>query len=224
MASAVVLDVDGTLVDSTFQHALTWHRAFAQHGLEVPAWRTHRAIGMGADMLVPRLAGEDWASEHGDAVAATEGALFGELIAGVRALPGARAFLETLHARGHPIVLGSSAPQSDLDVYLDLLGARELVDAWTVSDDVERTKPEPDIVHAGLAKLGDPDEAVMVGDSVYDVEAAHRAGLPTIGVLTGGFCQQELTDAGAEYVFDDLLAVLAALEDTPLAGRSRRSA
>jgi HAD superfamily hydrolase (TIGR01509 family) len=217
VTKAVLVDVDGTLVDSTFQHALTWHRAFAQHGLEVPAWRTHRAIGMGADMLVPRLAGDDWAAEHGDAAADTEGALFGELIANVRALPGARAFLEILHARGHPIVLSSSASQGDLDVYLDLLDARELVDAWTVSDDVESTKPEPDIIKAGLAKLGDPDEAVMVGDSVYDVEAAHRAGLPAIGVLTGGFGEQELLDAGAECVCEDLVAVLAALESTPLA-------
>src|SRR3954453_4355654 len=104
MASPPVLvDLDGTLVDSTFQHALTWHRAFAQHGLDIPAWRTHRAIGMGSDMLVPELAGEAWAQEHGEAAADTESALFRELIGNVKVLPGARAFLETLKSRGHEI-------------------------------------------------------------------------------------------------------------------------
>ena len=170
----VILDVDGTLVDSNFQHALTWHRAFAQHGRDIPAWRTHRSIGMGADMLVPALAGEEWAEEHGDAASDTESSLFRDLIANVRALPGARAFLETLKTRGHPMVLGSSSNQQDLDVYLDLLGARELVDAWTVSDDVEHTKPKPDLIKAALAKLGDPDDAVMIGDSVYDVAGRPR--------------------------------------------------
>jgi HAD superfamily hydrolase (TIGR01509 family) len=217
MPRPVVLDVDGTLVDTNFQHALTWHRAFARHGRAIPAWRTHRAIGMGGDQLVPALAGEDWAAEHGDAVAETESALFSELIGNVAPLPGARAFLETLKERGHAVVLGSSAKQSDLDVFLDLLDARRLVDGWTVSDDVERTKPKPDIVHAALAKLGDADDGVMVGDSVYDIQAAHAAGLPAIGLLTGGFGAQELRDVGAEYVFEDLLELLAKLDETPLA-------
>jgi HAD superfamily hydrolase (TIGR01509 family) len=216
MTPPVVLDVDGTLVDSNFQHALTWHRAFARHGRAIPAWRTHRAIGMGGDQLVPALAGEEWAAEHGAAVSETEAALFGELIANVAPLPGARAFLETLSDRGYAVVLGSSSKQSDLDVFLDLLDARRLVDGWTVSDDVEQTKPEPDIVHAALAKLGDPNDGVMIGDSVYDIQAAHAAGLPAIGLLTGGFGAQELRDVGAEYVFEDLLELLAKLDETPL--------
>jgi HAD superfamily hydrolase (TIGR01509 family) len=213
---AVVLDVDGTLVDSTFQHALTWHRAFARFGKEMPAWRTHRAIGMGGDMLVPALAGEDWAAEHGEAASEAESVLFGELIADVRALPGARAFLEILKVRGHDVVLSSSAKQADLDVYLELLDARELVDAWTVSDDVEKTKPEPDIIKAGLAKLGNPKRSVMIGDSIYDIQAAHAAGLPAIGLLTGGFGEQELIDVGAEYVYEDLLALIGSIDATPL--------
>ena len=212
---AAVLDVDGTLVDSTFQHALTWHRAFARHGRHIPAWRAHRAIGMGSDMLVPALAGSDWAKEHGDEVAETESILFGELIANVRPLPGARGFLDALKDRGHTIVLGSSASQTDLDVYLDLLDARAVVDAWTVSDDVAKTKPEPDIIVAALAKLGNPKRSVMVGDSVYDIDAAHRAKVPAIGLLSGGFGEAELRDAGAEHVFEDLIALLGALDDTP---------
>ena len=218
-AIAVVLDVDGTLVDSNYQHALTWHRAFAQHGRAVPAWRAHRAIGMGGDQLVPALSDEDWAAEHGDDVKATEAALFGEMIDRVAPLPGARAFLELLHARGHPVVLGSSANAHDLDVYLDLLGARDLVQAWTTSADVERTKPAPDIVAVALEKLGKPERAVMIGDSVYDVIAASAAGLPTIGLLTGGISRAELDEVGAEQVFEDLPALIAAIDSTPLTSR-----
>ena len=218
-AIAVVLDVDGTLVDSNYQHALTWHRAFAQHGRAVPAWRAHRAIGMGGDQLVPALSDEDWAAEHGDDVKATEAALFGEMIDRVAPLPGARAFLELLHARGHPVVLGSSANAHDLDVYLDLLGARDLVQAWTTSADVERTKPAPDIVAVGLEKLGKPERAVMIGDSVYDVIAASAAGLPTIGLLTGGISRAELDEVGAEHVYEDLPELIAAIDSTPLTSR-----
>jgi HAD superfamily hydrolase (TIGR01509 family) len=214
---AVVLDVDGTLVDSNYQHALTWHRAFAQHGCAVPAWRAHRAIGMGGDMLVPALAGEEWDAEHGDDVRATEAALFSELIDRVAPLPGARAFLELLEVRGHPVVLSSSAKAHEVEHYLDLLGAHDLVQAWTTSADVERTKPEPDVVHAGLQKLGGAEAAVMVGDSVYDVEAAGRAGLPAVALLTGGFGAGELEASGAAYVADDLPALIGELDATPLA-------
>ena len=214
---AVVLDVDGTLVDSNYQHALTWHRAFAQHGRAVPAWRAHRAIGMGGDQLVPALSDDDWAAGHGDDVKATEAALFGEMIARVAPLPAARAFLELLQVRGHPVVLSSSAKAHDLDVYLELLGARELVQAWTTSADVERTKPAPDLVAVALEKLGKPERAVLIGDSVYDVIAAAAAGLPTIGLLTGGISRAELDDAGAEQVFEDLPALIEKIDATPLA-------
>lgn len=213
----VVLDLDGTLVDSTFHHAITWQRAFAQHDLHIEAWRTHRAIGMGADQLIPALAGQEWADEHGESAAAVEGALFQEMIGRVPPLPGARAFLEILKVRGHQTVLGSSSNLGDLEVYLDLLGARDLLDAWTSSDDVRQTKPKPDIIQAALAKLGNPKGAVMIGDSVYDIQAAHAAKLPAIAVLTGGFGADELRDAGAECIFETLLDVLAAIDDTPLA-------
>ena len=214
---AVVLDVDGTLVDSNYQHALAWHRAFARHRRDVPVWRAHRAIGMGGDMLVPALAGEEWDAEHGDAVRADESVLFGELMHTVTPLPGARALLELLKARGHAVVLSSSAREEELHAYLDLLGARDLVDAWTTAADVERTKPHPDVIQAGREKLGEPDESVMIGDSVYDVRAAHAAGLPTVAVLTGGFGAAELEAEGAAAVFDDLTALLPAIDDTPLA-------
>jgi HAD superfamily hydrolase (TIGR01509 family) len=213
----VLLDLDGTLVDSTFHHAITWQRAFAQHGLEIEAWRCHRAIGMGADQLVPALAGQEWADEHGEAAADTESALFREMIARVPPLPGARGFLEILKGRGHPTVLASSSNQDDLDVYLELLRARELLDDWTTSDDVQQTKPEPDVIKAALHKLGDPKDGVMIGDSVHDINAAHAAGVPAIGLRTGGFGADELRDAGAESIFENLLELIAAIEDSPLA-------
>ena len=214
---AVVLDVDGTLVDSNYQHALCWHRAFARQGRDVPVWRTHRSIGMGGDMLVPALVGEEWDAEHGDAARADESVLFGELMHTVTPLPGARAFLELLKTRGHAVVLSSSAREDELNTYLDLLGARDLVDAWTTSADVERTKPHPDVIKAGLEKLGNPKVRVMVGDSIYDVRAAHAAKLPTVALLTGGFGAAELEAEGAAMVFDDLTALLPAIDDTPLA-------
>ena len=213
----VVLDVDGTLVDSNYQHALCWHRAFAQHDRDVPVWRAHRAIGMGGDQLVPALTDDEWAAEHGDAVEDAEATLFGELIDRVPALPGARAFLELLDVRGHAVVLSSSAKPHQLDVYLDLLGARDIVAGWTNSADVERTKPEPDLIRAGLEKLGDPSGAVMVGDSIYDVVAAKAAGLPTIALLSGGIGTDELEAAGAKQVLEDLPALIRQIDDTPLA-------
>ena len=213
---AVVLDVDGTLVDSNYQHALSWHRAFAQHDRAVPAWRAHRAIGMGGDQLVPALAGEEWDAEHGDAVRTAESTLYMELIDRVTPLPGARGFLELLGRRGHAVVLSSSAKAHELEHYLDLLGARDLVAAWTTSADVEQTKPEPDVVLAGLEKLGRPERAVMVGDSVYDVIAAGHADLPAVALLTGGFGAGELEAAGAACVLEDLPALCERIDETPL--------
>ena len=140
MATAI-LDIDGTLVDTNYHHAVAWYRAFRTYGFVLPLWRIHRHIGMGGDQLVAALAGEEWDAEHGDAVRADESVLFGELMHTVTPLPGARALLELLKARGHAVVLSSSAREDELHAYLDLLGARDLVDAWTSSADVERTKP-----------------------------------------------------------------------------------
>ena len=138
------------------------------------------------------------------------------LIDEVRPLAGARELLEDLDARGHALVLASSAKAEEVDHYLDLLGARELADGWTTSADVEATKPEPDLVAAAIEKAGG-GAAVMLGDSTWDCEAAKRAGVPTIGVLTGGFSEQELRSAGAVRVFEQLEDLRSDLGDTPLA-------
>jgi HAD superfamily hydrolase (TIGR01509 family) len=148
-------------------------------------------------------------------VGALEGDLYMELIDEVRPLAGARDLLRDLKERGHALVLASSAKQHEVDHYLDLLGARELADGWTTSADVEQTKPQPDLVAAAIEKAGAGD-AVMAGDSTWDCEAAKRAGIATIGVLTGGFSDQELLDAGAACVFERIEDLRRDLDETPL--------
>jgi HAD superfamily hydrolase (TIGR01509 family) len=215
VALAAILDVDGTLVDTNYQHAIAWYRAFRQHGKLLPVWRIHRHIGMGGDQLVAALAGEEWDEEHGDDVRTAEKALYLALIEEVEPLGGARGLIEDLKQRGHAVVLASSAKEDEVEHYLELLGARDLADGWTTSADVEATKPEPDLVRAAVAKAGGGD-AVMVGDTTWDVEAARRAGLETITVLTGGFSEAELRDAGAGWVFESIEALRDGLGETPL--------
>ncbi len=211
---AAILDIDGTLVDTNYHHAIAWYRAFRRHGITLPLFRIHRHIGMGGDQLVGALAGERWDAEHGDDVRETEGELYMELIDEVRPLEGARELLEALHERGHALVLASSAKPHEVDHYLDLLQARDLADGWTTSGDVEHTKPEPDLVAAAVEKAGG-GPAVLLGDSTWDCKAADRAGVPAIGVLTGGFSEQDLRDAGAVCVVTELRTLLDDLDATP---------
>ena len=215
MPIAAILDVDGTLVDTNYHHTLAWYRAFRQHEIVLPVWRIHRHIGMGGDQLVGSLAGEDVDNEKGDDIRSAEKALYLALIEEVEPLAGARALIVDLKDAGHPVVLASSAKPDEVDHYLDLLDARELVDDWTTSGDVEATKPEPDLVQAAVEKAGG-EEAVMVGDSTWDCEAARRAGVETVAVLTGGFSEQELREAGASEVFESIESLRKGLGQTPL--------
>jgi HAD superfamily hydrolase (TIGR01509 family) len=212
---AAILDVDGTLVDTNYHHALGWYRAFRQHDVTLPLWRLHRHMGMGGDKLIEAVAGDEVERELGDEIRAAEKVRYQELIDEVAPLPGAREFMEALKERGHRIVLASSAKQSELDHYLDLLDARELAHAWTSSADVEATKPDPDLVHAALGKAGG-GPAVMVGDTTWDCEAAARAGVQTIAVVTGGFSHHELREAGAVAVFETLGELVEGIGRTPL--------
>ena len=205
-APAVILDVDGTLVDSAYHHALAWSRAFRSEGIKIPVWRIHRHIGMGGDQLIAAVASEEFANARGDALRRAETDAYTALIGEVEPLEGANELLRDLKRRGHAVVLSSSAKQDELDHYLDLLDARELVDAWTSSADVDRTKPAPDLVQVALDRV-DAAAAVMVGDSVWDCEAAKRAGIPSIGLLTGGFCESELREAGARAILESLPAL-----------------
>jgi HAD superfamily hydrolase (TIGR01509 family) len=212
---AAILDVDGTLVDTNYHHALAWYRAFRQHEILLPVWRIHRSIGMGGDHLVEALCGERFEREQGDDIRAAEKTLYMELIDEVEPLEGARALIQDLKQRGSAVVLASSAKEHEVEHYLDLLDARELADGWTTSADVAATKPEPDLVNAAVQKAGS-GEAALVGDSSYDCEAARRAGVATVAVLTGGFSEQELREAGAVSVYDSIESLRRGLDETPL--------
>ncbi len=215
MNTAAILDVDGTLVDTNYHHAIAWWRAFKQHDILVPIWRIHRSVGMGGDKLIAALCGDEVEAEKGDDIRDAEKALYLALIEEVVLLDGARDLIEDLKERGHAVVLASSAKSNELDHYLDLLEARDLVDDWTDSSDVDDTKPDPDLVKAAMKKAG-TDDAVMVGDSVWDCKAATRAGIGTIAVLTGGFSEDELEEAGAKQVFTSLRDLIQGLDETPL--------
>ena len=215
MPPAAILDIDGTLVDTNYHHALAWFRALKQQGIVLPIWRIHRHMGMGGDQLIASLCGDDTEREQGDGIRAAEKVLYFELIADVVPLLGSRELIEDLKRRGHAVVLASSAKAEEVDHYLDLLDARELADDWTTSADVESTKPRPDLVNAAMEKAG-TDDAVMIGDTTWDVEAAKRAGVPAVTVRTGGFSEAELRDAGAIAVFENMEQLRSGLASTPL--------
>ena len=215
--STAVLDIDGTLVDTNYHHAIAWFRAFARHDLVLPIWRIHRHIGMGGDQVVTALCGEDVEERLGDDIRDAEGEEYAALIGEVRTMEGARELITSLKERGHVVVLASSAKQDEVEAYLDLLDARDLADGWTTSADVESTKPAPDLVHAAVTRVdGVPADAVMVGDTPWDIKAAAAVDVPTLAVMTGGFSHAELADAGAAMVYESVAELTSRLADSPL--------
>jgi HAD superfamily hydrolase (TIGR01509 family) len=215
--SVAILDIDGTLVDTNYHHAIAWYRAFRQFDIVLPLWLIHRHIGMGGDQVVKALTDERTEQEKGDDIRAAEKTLYFQLIDEVQPMEGSRELIEQLKARGHTVVLASSAKEDEVEHYLDLLDARELADNWTTSADVESTKPAPDLVSAALQKAGgSADDAVMVGDTTWDVEAAAKAGVATLTVRTGGFGVDELKEAGAADVFESVTELCERLDQTPL--------
>ncbi|MDQ3587898.1 MAG: HAD family hydrolase [Actinomycetota bacterium] len=215
MAAAAILDVDGTLVDTNFHHAIAWYRSFRQHELLMPIWRIHRAIGMGGDQIVAELAGEEVEEEKGADIRSAEKAIYLTLIEEVEPLTGSRELIEDLTGRDMEVILASSAKPDEIEHYLDLLDARDLADGWTTAEDVQATKPQPDLVEAALEKAGTHD-AVLVGDSTWDIEAAERAGIETVAVLTGGFGEDELRETGAVQVYRSIEELRKDLDNTPL--------
>lgn len=208
-----ILDVDGTLVDTNYHHTLAWFRAFRQLGHDLPVWRIHRHIGMGGDQLVGALCGEEIEARDGEEIRACEAPLYMAMIDEIRPIEAARDLLVWFKEHDATVVLASSAKEEEVERYIDLIDARELADAWTTSADVEETKPEPDLIHSALDAVdGSPDDALMVGDSTWDCEAAKRAGVRTVALRTGGFAADELTEAGAEAVFESIPALIDHLE------------
>jgi HAD superfamily hydrolase (TIGR01509 family) len=213
----VILDVDGTLVDSNDAHAHAWVAAFAERGLTVTFDVVRRMIGMGGDKLIPAATGhpEDEAPVAG--IGERRAAIFRDRwLPLVRALPGSRALVEALRDRGLGLVIGSSAKRDELGPLLDIGGVADLVPLRTSSDDADRSKPEPDIVSEALKKLDlAAAEVVMIGDTPYDIIAAERAGVATIAVRSGGWDDAAL--AAAIAIYDDPADLLAQLDRSPLA-------
>ena len=220
MPDTAIFDVDGTLVDTNYQHALAWYRAFRRFDITLPLWQLHRGIGMGGDNFVTHVAGEQIEEQYGSKLREAWTAEFDEFIGEVQPFAAARPLLQEIKKRGFKLVLASSGKAQHVEAFLDLIGGRDFADAWTTSDDVESSKPSPDLVSTALAKVEGASGA-MVGDSVWDVVAAGKLGVPTVGVLTGGFSKEELTEAGAVRVFDSLGAMLDELDTTPFRSPDR---
>jgi HAD superfamily hydrolase (TIGR01509 family) len=211
MIKAVLFDVDGTLIDSNDLHAEAWRQAFLHFGVDIPHDEVRSQIGKGGDNLMPALLPPELLEAKGEEIETYRGDLFKrDYLPRVVPFPGVRALFERIAANGKRIVLASSAKQDELKFHLGVIGAADLVSATTSADDVDSSKPDPDIFQAALAKAkAAPDEAVVVGDTPYDIEAAGKAGLRTIAFRSGGWSEDDLRAAGVAEVWDgpaDLLA------------------
>jgi HAD superfamily hydrolase (TIGR01509 family) len=206
-APGVLFDVDGTLVDTNYLHTLAWARALDDAGEWAPMNAIHRLVGMGGDQLVPTLLGH-----HSPAALDARPRRYRELFGDARVFPAARDLLREVHSRGIRVVLATSAPADELENLRALLDVDDAIDAATTADDVATSKPAPDVFLTALDVGGiDPGDALVVGDSVWDVQAARAAGVDCIGVETGGFSRQELEEAGARRVYETVGDILRRL-------------
>jgi HAD superfamily hydrolase (TIGR01509 family) len=211
---AVLFDVDGTLVDTNYLHAVCWWEAFAQAGHDVPMVRIHRAIGMGSDQMLDALLPQDRDRDEDGSMRAAHSALYATYWTRQRPLPGAADLLRECHQRGWRVVLASSADANEFEALRTALDADDAIDDATSSAEVEQSKPAPDLVQVALDKAQvKPGAAVFVGDTVWDVKAAGKAGVRCVGLLSGGIGRDELTGAGAAAIYDGPAELLAALRD-----------
>jgi HAD superfamily hydrolase (TIGR01509 family) len=221
---AALFDVDGTLMDTVYLHTVAWWESLRQQGHQVTMATIHRRIGMGSDHLLDALLGEDRDHDEDDALSAAHDTLYAQYWSRLVPLPGASDLLRACAERGWTVVLASSAKGPEAEVMVRALDADEAITAVTTSDDVSSSKPAPDLVHQALEKAGvRAEQAVFVGDAAWDAEAARKAGVRCLGLLTGGWNRQELTDAGAEAVYETPAELLAALDDSALAAPPRRT-
>ncbi len=211
MIKAILFDVDGTLIDSNHLHAAAWREAFLHFGVDLPLDRIRSQIGKGGDNLIPALLPADLAEAKQEEIENYRGDLFKrDYLPRVVPFPGVRDLFERIAADGRKIVLASSAKEDELNYHLGLIGAEDLVSGSTSADDVEHSKPDPDIFAAALAKAGvEAGQALVVGDTPYDMQAAAKLGIRTLGFRCGGFPEEALRGAGAAELYDgpaDLLA------------------
>ena len=222
MIKAVIFDVDGTLIDSVDLHARAWQEALAHFGKQFDFERVRYQIGKGGDQLMPVFLTQDELDEFGEKLEEYRGKLFKrEYLSRVKAFPAVRELFQRVLDEGLQTALASSAKADELKTYKKIAHIEDLVEEETSSDDAEKSKPHPDIFEAALSRLGDmrPAEAVVVGDTPYDAEAAGKAGLQTIGLLSGGFPEEDLRAAGCITIYRDPADLLANYEASPLAAR-----
>jgi HAD superfamily hydrolase (TIGR01509 family) len=216
---AVLFDVDGTLVDTNYLHVVTWWQAFAQGGQHVAMVDIHRAIGMGSDQLLDRLLPDDRDKGADSGLTASHDALYATYWTRLRPLPGAVELLRACKKRGLTVVLASSAGETESRVLRGVLDAEDAIDAATFAGDVEHTKPAPDLVEVALEKAAVPaEQAVFVGDTVWDAKASQKAAVPCIGLLSGGIGREELANAGAAQIYAGPGQLLARLSDSLIGG------
>jgi HAD superfamily hydrolase (TIGR01509 family) len=212
---AALFDVDGTLVDTNYLHAVTWWEAFRQAGHTVPMPDIHRSIGMGGDRLIARLLGEGRDPEQDAGIDAAHKSLYAAYFPKLAALPGAADLLRAVAERGWKVVLSSSAGSEELAAMRATLDADEVIAAATGGDDVKSTKPAADPVEQAVRRAGVPAErAVFVGDTVWDMHAARNARVPCVGVLSGGLPRADLREAGAVAVYDGPRDLLDRLDES----------
>lgn len=218
MLRAVLFDIDGTLVDSNDLHAEAWSEAFGSVGIDVPAHRVRPHIGKGSDQLLPAFCSPDEQKRFGKQLSEKRKQIFKERREGrVSVFPGVRQLFERLHADGIRIALATSATAEELAFHRKLLGLDSLISEVTSADDVEHSKPAPDVFQAALEKCAiSPDEALVIGDTPYDAEAASRAHIATVGLLCGGFALEDLRAAGCIACFEGPAHLLANYEKSPL--------
>ena len=224
---AVLFDVDGTLIDSVDLHAQAWVDAFAEFGHVFRFADVRRQIGKGGDQLMPVFLSKAEIDRVGERLEERRGVLFKErYLHRIKPFPAVRELFQRVIADGKGIALASSAKDDELEQYKKIANIVDLIDVETSSDDADKSKPHPDIFQAALAKLdiAQPDQAIVIGDTPYDAEAAAKAGLRTVGVLCGGWSEGELTRAGCVAVFRDPADLVARYEDSPLASQGRVAA
>lgn len=224
MIRHVLFDLDGTLIDTVDFHAWSWERTFRQFGKEVRFQAIREQIGKGSDQLLPVFWSEEELERLGDELRKYRGALFRrEYLPRVKAFPGVRELFERIRGDGKRIAVASSSTKDELDEFLQIARVADLADVTISADDADRSKPYPDIFEAALRELGRPNprEAIVIGDTPYDAQAASAAGLETIALLCGGFPEEELRASGCIAIYRDSADLLERYQESPLSGAAR---
>ena len=227
MIEAVIFDVDGTLVDTVDMHAEAWQRAFKEFGKDLEFQAVREQIGKGGDQLMPEFLTKEEMNDFSEKLEKRRTEIFdNEYLPKTKPFPKVRELVERIKKDGKKIVLASSATDEEVEFFKKVMNIADLLEAETTSDDAEESKPEPDIFEAALKKIGNPDasKCVVVGDTPYDAIAAGKINLPTIGVLSGGFPEQSLTDAGCIEIYRDPADLLARYDESAIAGGTAKAA